>query len=196
MYTAARSHLETSVWSRIFDETETGTRALLEHVSQSARPHWCHVSKFWIAEVNGRPAAALCGFTPATEGTPILADAAFDVAATTLGYGENRLAAVGERLTVAMSGLPEDLPEIWGVENVAVLPDYRGMGLIDRLFDHVLEEGRSLGFRQAQILCLIGNDRAERAWIRNGFKVLTQQTSGEFEQLFGTPGVKLLARDL
>ncbi|MAN61998.1 MAG: hypothetical protein CMI60_08615 [Parvibaculum sp.] len=196
MYTAARSHLETCPWNQILDEADQGTRTLLEHVSQSANAHWCHVSKFWIAEADGRPAAALCGFTPATEGTAILAEAALGVAATELEYSEKKLAGIGERLVVAMSGLPEDLPDVWGVENVAVLPEYRGKGLIDRLFDHVLDEGREHGFKRVQILCLIGNERAERAWVRNGFEVLTQQTSQEFEQLIGTQGTKLLARDL
>lgn len=196
MYTAARSHLETCPWSVIFEESAQGTRTLLERVSRTPNAHWCHVSKFWIAEVNGRPAAALCGFTPATEGTAVLADAALGVATAELGYSEERLVRIGERLMIAMSGLPEDLPDVWGVENVAVLPEYRGKGLIDRLFEHVLDEGREHGFKRAQVLCLIGNERAERAWVRNGFEVLSQQTSEEFEKLIGTPGAKLLARDL
>jgi len=88
------------------------------------------------------------------------------------------------------------LPDVWGVENVAVLPEYRGKGLIDRLFERVLDEGREKGFKRAQILCLIGNQPGQRAWERNGFEVLTQQTSPAFDELIGTPGAKLLARDL
>lgn len=196
MFSAARSHLEICPWSTIFEEAEQGTRTLLERVSRSPKAHWCHVSRFWIAEADGQPAAALCGFTPAAEGTAILAEAALGVASGDFGYGEDRLNRIGERLMVAMSGLPDDLPEVWGIENVAVLPEYRGKGLIDRLFDHVLEEGRQKGFERAQVLCLIGNERAERAWIRNGFTIRTQQTSADFEALIGTPGAKLLARDL
>lgn len=196
MFTAARSHLEKCPWSVIFGESEAGTRNLLERVCQTPLIHWCHASKFWIAEVDGSPAAAMCGFTPATEGTAILAEAAIGVAATELGYREERLARVGERLMIATSGLADDLADVWGVENVAVLPQYRGTGLTDRLFDRVLNEGREKGFKRAQILCLIGNEPGQRAWERSGFEVLTQKTSPAFEELFGTPGAKLLARDL
>ena len=196
MLTAARSHLEVCPWSTIFEEPEQETQTLLARIAQSPKPHWCHMSRFWIAEVDGQPTAALSGFTPAIEGSPVLAEAALGVATSDYGYGEDRLGRIGERLLIAASGLPEDLPDVWGIENVAVLPEYRGKGLIDRLFDHVLEEGRQLGFERAQVLCLIGNERAERAWIRNGFVVQTQQTSQEFEALLGSPGAKLLARDL
>jgi GNAT superfamily N-acetyltransferase len=196
MYTAARSHLETCPWSAILGEDEAGTRKLLEHVAQSPAAHWCHVSKFWIAEVDGAPAAAMSGFTPATEGTAVLAEAALGIAASVLGYSEARLGQVGERLLVATQGLPEDLPDVWGIENVAVRPEYRGKGLIDRLFQHALAEGRQKGFHRVQILCLIGNRRGQRAWERNGFAVLGERTSPDFDALIGTPGAKLMARDL
>jgi ribosomal protein S18 acetylase RimI-like enzyme len=178
------------------DEPEQETRNLLEKVARSSQMHWCHSSKFWIADVDGKPAAALCGFTPATENTLALANAALCVAADELGYSESKMAGISERLEIALSGLPEDLPTVWGVENVAVLPEYRGKGLVDRLLTRVLEEGMEHGFKHAQILCLIGNERAERVWIRNGFKVQHQQTSKAFEALMGCPGTKLLARDL
>ncbi len=151
MFTAARSHLAECPWSVIFGESEAGTRNLLEGVSRTRVPHWCHLSRFWIAEVHGKPAAALCGFTPATEGTGVLVDAALGVATTELGYSEQRLAEIGERLMIAVSGLPDDLPDVWGVENVAVLPEYRGKGLIDRLFERVLDEGRQKGFKGCRL---------------------------------------------
>ena len=196
MFTAARSHLAECPWSAIFRETETGTRDLLERVSRTPTTHWCHVSKFWIAEVDGTAAAAMCGFAPGTEGTEVLAETVIDVAETQLDYSEARIADAFERLTVAMSGLPKDLPDVWGIENVAVLPEFRGKGLIDRLFEHVLAEGRAKGFKRAQILCLIGNGPGQRAWERNGFKVQDQRRSDTFLALFGCPGAKLLVQDL
>lgn len=106
MFTAARSHLSRCPWSVIFGEAEAGTRQLLERVSRTPAVHWCHVTKFWIAEADGKPAAAMCGFAPATEGTGVLVEAALGVAGGELGYSEERLAEVGERLTIAMSGQP------------------------------------------------------------------------------------------
>jgi ribosomal protein S18 acetylase RimI-like enzyme len=88
------------------------------------------------------------------------------------------------------------MQESWGVENVAVLPEHRRMGLADRLFEHVLEEGRSRGFSRAQIFCLIGNDAAQRAWERNGFRLQSERRDAAFEAQFGCPGGKLFAQDL
>ncbi len=196
MYAAARSQLHECPWNTILGERKTQTRRFLEYVSQSRAVHWCHVSTFWIAEVDGKPAAAMSSYAPATEGAEALAQSILDVAESEFDFPRSRLRQVSERLQTATLGLPNDLPEVWGVENVAVVPAHRGKGLVERLFDRVFEEGREKGFDRAQILCLIGNLRAQRAWERNGFEVFLQQTSPAFDRLFGTPGAKLLARDL
>ena len=119
-----------------------------------------------------------------------------DVARNQLSYSGGRINEMLRRGAISMGGMPDDLEKVWGVENVAVLPEYRGAGLTDRLFEHVLEEGRSRGFSRAQILCLIGNDPAQRAWERNGFRLQTEHRSAAFEALFGCPGGKLFAQDL
>jgi GNAT superfamily N-acetyltransferase len=196
MFTAARSHLEKCVWETIFDEPEAGVRDLLERVARTARTHWCHASNFWIAEVEGKAAAALCGFVPETEGSGPLGEAMLDVARKQLSYSEQRISELLQRGAISMGGMPDDLERVWGVENVAVLPKYRGAGLTDRLFEHVFQEGRSRGFSRAQILCLIGNDAAQRAWERNGFQLLKEHRDAAFEALFGCPGGKLFAQDL
>jgi translation initiation factor 4G len=196
MFTAARSHLDRCVWETIFDEPEAGVRDRLERVARTVQTHWCHGSKFWIAEVEGKPAAALCGFVPETEGSGPLGEALLDVARNQLSYPEERISEILRRGAISMSGMPDDLEKVWGVENVAVLPEYRGTGLTDRLFERVLEEGRSKGFSRAQILCLIGNDPAQRAWERNGFQLQTERRSEAFEGLFGCPGGMLFAQDL
>ncbi|VAW73607.1 hypothetical protein MNBD_GAMMA15-2230 [hydrothermal vent metagenome] len=196
MFTSARSHLAACPWSVIFRESETRTRILLELMSQAPALQWSHVSKFWIAEADGTPAAAMCGFAPAAEGLPAPADSELRIAERAFGYSGERLVEVSERITIAASGMPDDLPDVWAIENVAALPEYRGKGLADRLFEHVLDVGRGEGFRRAQILCLIGNEPGQRAFERNGFRVLTQKTNPEFEALFGTPGARLLAQDL
>jgi len=196
MFTAARSHLAKSPWSVIFDESEVRTRILLERMSQIPALPWSHVSKFWIAEVDEVPAAAMCGFVPVAEGSSILAELELGVAQQEFNYSEERLVGVRDRLMIAASGFPEDLPDIWGIENIAVLPKFRGKGLLDRLFGQLLEEGRKKGFKRAQVLCLIGNEPGQQAFERNGFKVFSQKTSPSFNELFGTPGAKLLVQDL
>ena len=142
--------------------------------------HWWHVSKSWIAEVDGRSAAAMSGVMPATEGSDVLAGATLNVAAVMLAYSDRRIAQVGDRLRTTVSGLPEDLLDTWGFENVAVRPGYHGKGSTDALFEQILDEGRERGFRRAQAFCLIGDLRAQRAWERNGFLVRTQKTQRRF----------------
>ena len=138
----------------------------------------------------------MSGYVPATEGAEVLAQTILKIAESEFEFSKPRLCQIGENLRIAVSGLPGDLPEVWGIENVAVVPGFRGKGLVDCLFERVLDEGREKGFSRAQILCLIGNLHAQRAWERNGFDVFLQQTSSEFDGMFGTPGAKLLARDL
>lgn len=196
MLTAARSHLSRSPWSVIFDEPESRTRMLLERMCRVSVRHWSHFSRYWVAEIKGRPAAAMCGFAPASVGPLSLAETEIGIAKQTFGYSDERLAEIRERLRIATRGMPDDLPDVWAIENVAVLPECRGKGLIDALFKQILDEGRQLGFRRAQILCLIGNEHAQQAFERNGFKVLSQRTSPAFNTLFGTPGARLLFRDL
>lgn len=118
MFTAARSHLEKCVWQTIFDETEAFTRDLLERVAQTQTTHWCHSSKFWIAELEGEAAAALCRFVPDMEGSRTLLKVMIDVLKNQLSYSEERIKEILQRGALAMSGIPEDLPDVWGIENV------------------------------------------------------------------------------
>ena len=48
---------------------------------------------------------------------------------------------------VAISGLPDDPPDVRGAENVAVVAEYRGKGLIDRLFERVFQPSLFAGAR-------------------------------------------------
>ncbi|GEM_PF-1899272 len=196
MYTAARSHLTACPWCVIYGEPEKRTRILLAALSQIPTLPWSYFSRFWIAEVDGVPAAAMCGFVPAESLSSAMAEPELSVAKQLFDYSEPRLAVIRERLAVAALGFPEDLPDIWAIENVAVLPEFRGLGLIDQLFKQTLEEGRQSGFKRAQILSLIGNDAGQRAFERNGFKVVSEKRSKVFDELFATPGAKLLTRDL
>jgi len=180
----------------IFDEPEARTRTLLERITQVPALQWSHVSQFWIAEVDGISAAAMCGFAPGAGAPPTEAESELAVAKQEFGYSDERLAGVNERLIIATLGMPDDLPETWAIENVAVLPEFRGKGLIDHLFEHTLDEGRKQGFKHAQIACLIGNEPGQRTFERNGFLVISEKINPAFNELFGTPGTKLLARNL
>jgi hypothetical protein len=45
-------------------------------------------------------------------------------------------------------------------------------------------------------MCLIGNIQGQKTFERNGFKVVSEKKNTEFEVMFGTPGAKLLVKQL
>lgn len=196
MYEAARSHLTKSPWSVIFGEAEAQTRRLLENTIQIPELYWSCLANFRVVEIETKPIAAMCAFAPVAEVAPALADLQLSVLKQNSSYPEKYIADVRERLAIAALGLPEELPDAWGIESVAVLPEFRGKGVVDELFNAVLEEGRKKGFKRAQIMCLIGNNRGQQTFERNGFTLLHQETNSQFEDLFGTPGAQLFIQDI
>lgn len=195
MLTAAKSHLETSVYEVLFDLDPSQLSELYGRVATSERTHWCHLSKFWIAEVDDERAGAMCGFDPFAEGNDALGEALLPLLVERGKSGAD-VEAIIERTSTMESCTPKPFPAAWGVENVAVEPGFRGRGIADHLFDAVLAEGRSSGYERAQIMCLNGNRRAETAWKRAGFDLKADYTSPAFQEMFGCPGLKLLVRDL
>ncbi len=195
MLTAAKSHLERCVYEVLFDLDASQLAELYRRVASSENAHWCHLSKFWIADVDNEPAGAMCGYDPSTEGNTALTEAILPLLVDSGKSGQD-LEGTIDRSTIMDSCMPKEFPGAWGVENVAVEPRFRGQGITDYLFEETLAEGRSKGSERAQIMCLNGNHRAEAAWRRAGFELRADYTSPSFQQTFGCPGLKLLVRDL
>ena len=100
-------------------------------------------------------------------------------------------------------GLPRSLtfrlerePGSWIVEAVATLPEFRRMGLNDRLLAEVLERGRQRGATVAEVSVLIGNVPAQRSYEKAGYQVVAEACHPEFEALYKCPGLRLLRRSL
>lgn len=195
MMTAGQSHLEWTVWEKMFGRDADWVADLMRRGAVSAQPHWCHLSKFWIAEIDGQPAGAMSSFDPETEGNDALT-AALLPAAMELGLGEAEIGGMIERAAIIEGASPKSYANSWGAENVAVHPAFRGRGVTERLFECVLEQGRQAGRDHAQILCLNGNERALKAWARNDFELRADYRSDACEQTYGTAGLKLLTRRL
>lgn len=196
MSTAARSHLSKNPWNIIFNESEARTLALLERTIQIPELYWSYLSNFWVIESEGSPAAAMCAFAPSSVPDQDLSSLQCSVVSRESDYYEHKLDEIKQRLAIATLGLPEELHDAWGIESVAVLPEFQGKGLIDQLFEHVFEQGKMQGYQYAQIMCLIGNDQAQQAFERNGFKAVSQKTNVEFEALFGTSGAMLMVKGI
>jgi translation initiation factor 4G len=148
-----------------------------------------------MPSAGGRAAAALSAFGSRDyEGS----EAALEEATAPLGWSKDDLAAVWTRgayvFSCTMGGQSEG--EAWTIENVATAPEFRGRGLAGQLIAAALERGREAGFAAAQISFLIGNDPAERAYAKAGFRQAEERRHPDFAAAVGAPGLKRFTRAL
>jgi len=193
MVEAATSHLDRCVWDSLLGTRSEETRAVLASVATSSTPHWCHLDRFLVAEIDGEPVAAASSYDPATEGNDPLAEAVLQALAPS-APSSDRLEAIIERAGVLDGCTPKPYADAWAIENVAVVPAYRSRGLVDELFEAIIADVRRRGREHVQIMCLDGNVRAQRAWERNGFEVRATYRSRGFQELYGCGGLDLLVR--
>jgi len=193
--TAFRSHLERGLWDYFIDEDEAACLRYLEALATTNTPHWAHYSGFLVAEVGGAPAAALAGYFDEERGMHSLQKAATEVDER-LGRTQEQSAAGLQRIAPIFHVMPDHVPRAWIVENVATDPAYRRRGLVNALMTVILERGRELGATQADIGVMIGNDPAQRAYEKVGFRVTGEKRHPDFESIWGCPGLRQLSRDL
>ena len=193
--TAFRSHLERGFWDFMLDGDEAYKLRYLEALATTDQLHWVHYSTFLVAEVDGRPASALCAYIEEELGGPTLRAAGIE-ANQKIGRTAEEGAAGFERAKSIMNVVPEHAPGAWIVENVATLPEFRRQGLVDRLMEEILERGRKRGVTVADISVFIGNDAAQRAYEKCGFTVIAEKHDSEFESVYRTPGTRTLRRSL
>ena len=160
-----------------------------------AKPRsWYHVSQFFVAEVDGKPAAALCAMPSRL--TRDTMRGAFEEVARDTGMSEADLAAVFTRGAYARPCWIQGGDEDWLIEHVASQASFRGRGLMQALIAHGLAAGRAAAFSRASITFVIGNDAAERCYAKAGFSFAEEKRDADFEALTGTPGFRRFARDL
>jgi ribosomal protein S18 acetylase RimI-like enzyme len=190
---SARSHLPRGFWDLFVPESEPEREAFATSLLLAEKPSWWHWSLFWIAERDGRPAAALSGFDPAGL---VPANAAVPEAAAARGIQGARLAAAFERCQPMFACFHHPEPGAWIVESVATRPEARGAGLARALVEHVLAEGRGHGHAVAQLSLMIGNTAAQRVYERAGFAITAEKRDAGFEAALGCPGIAQMTRRL
>lgn len=192
---AARSHLPRGFWDFYIGPDEREILRYLTALAATEKPHPFHHSVFLVAEVDGRPASAMCGFTEEETGFARLGGVMPEVDRE-LGRppeaGQEGMARLGPFMSVT----PEHPPGAWIVENVATLPEFRRRGLVDRLMDAMLERAVARGARLADIAVFIGNDPAQLAYEKAGFAAVSEKRNAEIERTWGSPGLRLLRREL
>jgi ribosomal protein S18 acetylase RimI-like enzyme len=151
-----------------------------------------HVSQFLIAEIDGKPVAALCA-VPAS-GTGPAAWRAIEEVGFATGLTASELDAIRQRGVYSRACWVQGGEGDWMIEHVATDPAYRGRGLVQALIAHALEKGRTAGFARATISFLIGNEPAERAYSKAGFVFAEEKRDPAFEAIIGAPGFRMFSR--
>jgi ribosomal protein S18 acetylase RimI-like enzyme len=190
---AFRSHLERGFWDFIRPGTDPEILRYLEALTMSKAPHFAHLPLFIVAEVDGEPAAALSGYFDEEHGGMRLFAGMEEVDAVIGEVPDPN--EVGRAMTI-MPVLPEHAPGAWIVESVATRPEFRRRGLVDALMQEIMERGRRRGATVSDISVFVGNDSAQRAYEKAGYKVVDEKTHPKFEAVYKTPGIRALRRAL
>lgn len=193
MLEASRSHLARGVWEYVHDHDEDKTLDFLRRLASTDVIHFFHPSLFMIAEVDGNPAAALCGFDHETQGMSALwqvMPSVLSESGIVLDEGFMRRGSIVGMVT------SDYAPGAWVVENVATRPEFRRRGLVRELLDLIFERGRANRFDLAQISVFIGNEPARNAYLAAGFESKDEKRDPTFEKEFGCPGMERLLRPL
>ena len=192
--TAGRAHVTRGIWEVILGATEQGNLEFLKLLAVTARPHLFHYSCYLIAELDGKPAAGLGGYDPKRLGYETLRRAMPEVFIKLGHSGPDP--ETNKRAERVLCCIPEDTEGAWIIDSVATVPEHRRKGLVDRLLAAILEKGRQEGFRRAQINIYIGNLPAQRAYEKQGFKIIDEKRHPDFEAEIGSPGMARMLKNL
>ena len=189
---AQRGHVPRGWFDIALDWPEPQCLAFVERIATAKNQSWWHVSHFIVAEVEGKPAAALCAMPAA--GTVSAGRSAITEVAERSGLNETEAAAIFRRGAYAAGCWVQGGEADWLIEHVATLPRYRGRGLVQALIDHGLLAGKSAGFARASISFLIGNEAAQRCYAKAGFTFAEEKRDFDFEAITTAAGFRRFER--
>jgi ribosomal protein S18 acetylase RimI-like enzyme len=194
MQLASRGHVTRGVWDLIIGGDDEYCLDYLTRLALIEPVSLCHYSSFMVAECDGVPAAALCGFDPNEGGWPVVIEHCNRVAAQ-LRWTSDDQRKSAERAAPVWPCIPNQAEGAWVVENVGTLPEFHRRGLVDLLMARVLEDGRRRGHRLSQITLFIDNFPAQHAYEKAGFSFCDERRSAEFAALVGCPGFRRMLRN-
>jgi len=190
---AARSQLERGWFEIVLQREEAYCVEFAKYLTLAKARSWWHWSLFHVVESHGEPVSAMCGF-----GDDSVYQASYDA-----------MAEASERMNIPKSEQEQFWPRgafivsaatsedgAWTIENVATKPEFRGMGLTYALMQVELGVARSKGFKRAQISIFVGNDAAEKNYLKSDFKFAEEKHAPDFEAALGIPGTRRFVRNL
>jgi len=187
---AARSHLPLGFWDLAFPGPDEHRLRVIERIARARARSFCHWSGFLVAELDGRPAAALSGYDKPSLAAGSALTEALQQALDEEEWSAEQRAAMGARIAPFLTCIPDTPEDAWVIEWVATRPEHRGKGLVKALLEAVIARGRSRGHSLLQIGVLIGNLPAQRAYESVGFRVVDEKRHPDFAAALGCPGIR------
>ena len=123
------------------DSPEQDCLVFLKQLALTESRSFSHYSRFILAELDGCPASALCGYNPEDASISKFQQAAQEVA-NGLGWSDDETEVFCQRFGPYVTCMLEEPAGTWVIENVATLPRFRKRGLMNSLFQRILEMGR------------------------------------------------------
>jgi len=194
--TAAQGHLnKPSVWERVFSGSEEDRKSLLAKLVIAEPRCIAHYEGFVIAEHNGSPIAAACGYIPA-ERSPEAFTTALLTVVEEAGWSHQQQIDLLEGFNVFSRCLPMGYEREWVLEYIATQAAFRGTGVTAELLKDLLECGREEGIAKAKVAYFMGNKAAKKSYRKLGFSEVDEKVDSEFEEQYGVPGVVHMSLDL
>lgn len=191
---SSRAHLSRGVWDLIIGGDDAVCLEYLRRLVIVEPRSLYHYETFRVAELEGTRAAALGGFLLEADRWARVSEALSRVQQE-LAWTEQDLAASRQRTAPIWSCFLADIGVDWGIENVAAMPEFRGMGVIGSLLLETLGEARRRGCKLAQVSTYIGNEAAIAVYERAGFRFSDEKRCESLEAALGTPGfIRLVAQ--
>ena len=195
MQEADRGHTGIGSWDIVFPGSEDSRLRALAKLAAARSPSLVHWSKFRLAEVDGRIAAAAAGYVPDETPDRLLLEAGAEakledsIRAKLVADGQSR-AWSREYFAV---GLPGDTLRL---EWVFTALEYRAQGICAQLLAQLLTAGRGRGLATAHVATYIGNAPAIAVYRRVGFTPFAECRHIDYERRFRAPGLVFLRRTL
>lgn len=195
MLAASRADLTRGLWDVIIGSDEAGCLDYLSRLALAQPRSLYHCENFLIAELDGQPAAALCGFET-RDAWAVVGEAMFNVQRE-LGWSDADAEESYQRVAPVWTAcMPPDIGADFAVESVATLPPFRRRGAVGALLNEILSQASHRGCRLAQITTYLENHAALAAYEKSGFRVHDEKRCGEAEKILGVPGFIRLTRHL
>lgn len=173
-YEASLPPLNHCFWEDLLVGLGVSAQQWLEAMLRAKASNWGRVEDFWILEEEGKPVAAAAGYRPYAKDYWPLDVSQLTRIARDLGWSTQQAKDFRDRYCQLWGEDPQPAflrPQAdWIIETVAVIPSERGRGLGKTLVNAVLEQGRSLGYSQAGIMIINGNNVAQRTYEALGFQ--------------------------